>query len=112
MGKIIWIAQLGPSTTWHGPRMIAISCLGQQQEQQSKTYHRPMKGKTRVSGRVPRFPLKHREPHQLPIIRTGNAVVTRVCRFRVRSTPHEYLVVMNLGIMPVLERERKVGVEL
>ena len=68
--------------------------------------------KMRTSGHVPQLLSGHRKPHQLPIIRTGNAVVTRVCRFRVRSTPHEYLVVMNLGIMPVLERERKVGVEL
>lgn len=52
------------------------------------------------------------EPHQLPIIWTGDAVVTSCCNFRVRPTPDEYLVVVNIGVIPVLERERKVRVQL
>jgi len=38
--------------------------------------------------------------------------VTRIRRFRVRSTPHEHFVVVNLGVMTMFERKRKVGVEL
>jgi len=37
--------------------------------------------------------------------------MARVGRFRVRPTPYEYLVTLNLRIIPFLERERKVGVE-
>ena len=44
------------------------------------------------------------------MVRTRDAVVTRVGRFRVRPTPDEYLVMVDLGVMPVLERGRKVGV--
>lgn len=44
------------------------------------------------------------------MIRTGDAVMARFCRFRVRPTPDEYLVVVNLGEMPVLERKRKVRI--
>ena len=56
--------------------------------------------------------VERREPHQFPIIRTRDVIVTRVRRFRVGSTPYEYLVAVNLWVMPVLEREREVGVEL
>lgn len=51
------------------------------------------------------------KPHQFPVRWARGTVVTCVCRFGVRPTPYEYLVVVDLGIMPVLERERKVGVE-
>ena len=37
--------------------------------------------------------------------------MARVRRFWVRPSPYEYLVVVNLRIIPVLERERKVRVE-
>jgi len=56
--------------------------------------------------------IKGRKPHQFPIIWTRDRIVARVCRFRVRPTPYEYLVVVDFRVMPVLERERKVGVEL
>lgn len=65
-----------------------------------------------MSEHMPQLLSGHRKPHQLPIVRTGDMVVARVCRFGVWSTPYEYLVVVNLGIIPVLERERKVGIEL
>lgn len=37
--------------------------------------------------------------------------MARVRRFRVRPTPYKYLVALNLRIVSILERERKVGVE-
>ena len=42
----------------------------------------------------------------------GNRVVTRIRRFRMRSTPDEYLVEVNLGVIPVLKRESEVRTEL
>lgn len=38
--------------------------------------------------------------------------MARVRYFRVRPAPYEYLVVVNFRVVPVLERKRKVGVEL
>ena len=37
--------------------------------------------------------------------------MARVCRFRVRPTPYEYLVVMDFSIITVFEREREVGIK-
>lgn len=56
-------------------------------------------------------PIEDRKPHQFPIIRTRDRVVARVCRFRVRPTPYEYLVVVDFSVIPVLEREREVGIK-
>jgi hypothetical protein len=56
------------------------------------------------------FLLKYLKLHQLPMIRTGDAVVTRARSLRVRPTPDEYFVVVNLGVTPVLESKRKIRV--
>lgn len=44
------------------------------------------------------------------MIWAGDMVVTRIYRFRMWPTPNEYLVMVNLWVVPVLEREREVGV--
>jgi hypothetical protein len=69
--------------------------------------HQRIDIRERVSNSV-----EDRKPHQFPIIRTRDRVVARVCRFRVRPAPYEYLVVVNLRVTSALERGRKVGVEL
>lgn len=48
--------------------------------------------------------------YQFPMIWAGDMVVTRIYRFRMWPTPNEYLVMVNLWVVPVLEREREVGV--
>ena len=111
MDGIILIILLGCCATPYVLPMKSISCWAQLQVPQSKTYRWPVKDNIQASGSASQTP-KSRQPHQFPIVRARDGVVARIRCFGVRSTPHEHFVVVNLGVMTMFERKRKVGVEL
>ena len=65
-----------------------------------------------MSARGPEIRRKHRRLYQFPISWAKKKVMACVRSFRMRSTPDEYLVEVDIRVIAVLECEGKIGTQL